>query len=55
MSDTGLAFSKSIGWYNGDRALRYAIVVDNGKVLYAEKDVPKSVAITDADAVLPKL
>jgi len=55
MSDSGLEFSKSIGWSNGDRALRYAIVVDHGKVVYAEKDVPKSVDASGAEGVLAKL
>ncbi|KAK0717147.1 Redoxin [Lasiosphaeria miniovina] len=56
MSDTGLAFSKSIGWTKGDRTLRYAIVVDHGKVVYADTDdVPKSIGKSGAEAVLSKL
>lgn len=39
MSDAGIAFSKSIGWTRGaDRTGRYAIVIDHGKVVYAEKE-----------------
>lgn len=56
MSDAGLEFSKTIGWVKGDRTLRYAIVVDHGKVIYADiDDVPKSVAKSGAEGVLAKL
>lgn len=37
MSDPGIAFSKSIGWTKGpERTGRYAMVIDHGKVVYAE-------------------
>ncbi|KAM7209693.1 Redoxin [Naviculisporaceae sp. PSN 640] len=56
MSDSGLEFSKIIGWIKGDRTLRYAIVVDHGKVVYADiDDVPKSIAKSGAEGVLAKL
>lgn len=56
MSDAGLEFSKSIGWTQGDRTLRYAIVVDHGKVTYAEVDsVRGSIENTGAEGVLAKL
>jgi len=56
MSDAGLAFSKSIGWINGDRTLRYVVVVDHGKVVYADvDDVRGSIAKTGAEGVLAKL
>jgi len=55
MSDDELKFSKSLGWAPGPRPLRYAIIVDHGKVIYAEKDVPKSVEASSAEAVLSKL
>jgi len=56
MSDTGLAFSKSLGWFNGERANRYAILVDHGKVVYAEREtVPKSIEKSGAEAILAKL
>lgn len=56
MSDTGPAFSKSIGWFNGDRTWRYAIVVDHGKVVYAEVDAIRgSIANSGAEGVLAKL
>ncbi|KAL2023584.1 hypothetical protein VTK56DRAFT_2192 [Thermocarpiscus australiensis] len=56
MSDTNTAFSKSIGWTIGERTGRYAIVVDHGKVVYAEADTVKgSIANSGAEAVLAKL
>jgi alkyl hydroperoxide reductase 1 len=41
MTDVGLEFSKKIGWAQGDRTMRYAIIVDHGKVTYAEIDDKK--------------
>ena len=39
MSDSGIKFSKSIGWTRGsDRTGRYAIVIDHGKIVYAENE-----------------
>ncbi|MCJ1369166.1 hypothetical protein MMC20_000375 [Loxospora ochrophaea] len=38
MSDADTKFSKSIGWTMGDRTARYALVIDHGKVTYAEKE-----------------
>jgi len=56
MSDAGTAFSKSIGWVNGDRTKRYAIVVDHGKVVYADVDeVRGSIEKSGAEGVLAKL
>jgi alkyl hydroperoxide reductase 1 len=58
MTDVGMAFCKSIGWANeaGDKALRFAIIIDHGKVLYAEKEVkPRTVEMSGAEAVLAKL
>ncbi|KAK1833182.1 Redoxin [Podospora conica] len=55
-SDVGLEFSKSIGWVNGDRTARYAVVVDHGKVVYADVDTERgSIAKSGAEAVLAKL
>ena len=49
-------FSKSIGWTMGERTARYAIAIDHGKVLYAEKEeVGKNMTVSAAQAVLPKL
>ncbi|KAM5460338.1 peroxiredoxin type-2 [Microsporum canis] len=39
LSDSGSKFSKSLGWtVHDDRTARYAIVIDHGKVTYAEKE-----------------
>ena len=38
LSDDEAKFSKSIGWTNGSRTARYAIVVDHGVVKYAGKE-----------------
>lgn len=38
-----------------DRTGRYAIVVDHGKVIYAEKEPAGGVTVSGADAILPKL
>lgn len=56
MSDAGLEFSKSIGWIQGDRTQRYAIIVDHGKVVYADADnVRGSIEKSGAEGVLSKL
>jgi alkyl hydroperoxide reductase 1 len=55
MSDDGNAFSKSIGWTMGDRTARYAIIIDNGKVVYSEKEPARGVTVSGASAVLSKL
>jgi peroxiredoxin len=54
-SDSELAFSKAIGWTQGDRTARYAIAVDHGKVVYAAKETERGVDVSGADAVLAKL
>lgn len=39
MSDTGMQFSKSIGWTRGqERTSRYAMIIDHGKIVYAENE-----------------
>ena len=57
MADDNLKFAKSIGWGtpDGSRSARYAIVIDHGKVTYAEQDIPKTLDKSSADAVLAKL
>ncbi|KAI0393033.1 Redoxin [Xylariaceae sp. FL0594] len=55
MSDNEAEFSKSIGWTLGPRTARYAIVVDHGKVVYAEKEPAREVTVSSVDAVLAKL
>ena len=54
MSDEGAEFSRSIGWAEGERAGRYAVVVDDGKVVFAEADTVGSIANSGAEAVLAK-
>ncbi|GAB1311675.1 hypothetical protein MFIFM68171_01885 [Madurella fahalii] len=56
MTDNNAEFSKSIGWENGGRTARYAIIVDHGKVVYAEADTVRgSIANSGAEGVLAKL
>jgi alkyl hydroperoxide reductase 1 len=55
MTDNEAEFSKSIGWTLGPRTARYAIVVDHGKVVYAEKEPGRDVGVSGVDAVLAKL
>jgi alkyl hydroperoxide reductase 1 len=55
LSDVGTAFSQKIGWTQGERTGRYAIVIDKGKVTYAEKEQQKGVSVSGVDAVLAKL
>ncbi|KOS18205.1 putative peroxiredoxin [Escovopsis weberi] len=54
-SDDGAKFSKSLGWTLGERCGRYAIVIDNGKVVYAENEPAGGVTVSGAEAVLAKL
>ncbi|OAA72212.1 Thioredoxin-like fold protein [Cordyceps fumosorosea ARSEF 2679] len=55
-SDEDCKFSKSIGWMAGPgRTGRYAIVVDHGKVTYAELEPAGGVTVSGADEILPKL
>lgn len=56
MTDEDLAFSSKLGWTAGGRTLRYAIIIDHGKVKYAEiDDVNGSIAKTGAEGVLAHL
>ncbi|ATY60500.1 peroxiredoxin-5, putative [Cordyceps militaris CM01] len=55
-SDEDCKFSKSIGWLAAPtRTGRYAIVVDHGKVTYAELEPAGGVTVSGADEVLAKL
>ena len=38
MTDADTKFSKGIGWTKGDRTGRYAMIIDHGKVTYAENE-----------------
>lgn len=55
MNDAGCAFSKQLGWVNGDRTARYALIIDNGKIIYAEKEPGRGVSVSGAEAVLSKI
>ncbi|KIV91270.1 hypothetical protein PV10_05828 [Exophiala mesophila] len=55
LSDPETKFSKSIGWTLGDRTARYALIIDNGKITYAEKEPGRDVTVSGAAAVLAKL
>ncbi|KAI9817563.1 MAG: hypothetical protein M1827_001175 [Pycnora praestabilis] len=55
-SDPETKFSKSIGWTLGERTARYAMIIDHGKITYAEKEPgPGDVTVSGAEAVLAKL
>ena len=49
MSDADAAFSKKIGWTKGDRTSRYAILIDHGKVIYAENEPGGDVTVRRED------
>jgi alkyl hydroperoxide reductase 1 len=62
ISDPDAKFSGSIGWSKdlsaagmGLRTARYAIVLDDLKVVYAEKEPAGDVTVSSADTVLAKL
>ena len=55
LSDPGTEFSKKLGWTMGERTARYALVIDNGKIVYAEKEPGREVTVSSAEAVLAKL
>ncbi|EDN06658.1 allergen Asp F3 [Histoplasma capsulatum] len=55
LSDPDAGFSKSIGWTMGERTARYALIIDHGKVIYAEKEPGRDVTVSSAEAVLYKL
>jgi alkyl hydroperoxide reductase 1 len=55
LSDTDSKFSKSIGWNLGERSARYAMIIDKGTVVYAEKEPARDVTVSGAAAVLAKL
>ncbi|RFU32631.1 hypothetical protein B7463_g3708, partial [Scytalidium lignicola] len=55
LSDGGAAFSKKLGWTNGERTGRYALIIDHGKIVYAEIEPGPGVSVSGAEAVLAKL
>jgi peroxiredoxin len=46
LSDPETKFSKSIGWNLGERTARYAMIIDHGKVVYAEKEPGREVTVS---------
>lgn len=46
MTDSEVSFSKKIGWTKGERTGRYAIIIDHGKVVYAEKEPGGDVTVS---------
>ncbi|KAK9545807.1 Peroxiredoxin Asp f3 [Aspergillus fumigatus] len=56
LSDPQARFSDSIGWATAGRTGRYAIIIDHGKVTYAQIETEKGVVkVSGADAVLAHL
>jgi peroxiredoxin len=55
LSDSDCKFSEQYGWAAGGRTARYAIVIDHGKITYAEKEPGREVTVSSAEAVLAKL
>jgi len=55
LSDPGTEFSKKLGWTLGERTARYALIIENGKIVYAEKEPGREVSVSSAEAVLAKL
>ncbi|KAL8828319.1 MAG: hypothetical protein Q9191_002659 [Dirinaria sp. TL-2023a] len=46
MCDIDLEFSKKIGWTKGERTSRYAMIIDHGKITYAENEPGSDVTVT---------
>lgn len=46
MTDVDAKFSKQIGWTKGERTGRYAMVIDHGKVVYAEVEPAGDVTVS---------
>ncbi|KAK2732343.1 Peroxiredoxin Asp f3 [Myotisia sp. PD_48] len=55
LSDVNAEFSSKIGWTAGERTARYALVIDHGKIVYAEKESGSGVTVSSAESVLAKL
>lgn len=55
LSDVDTEFSKKLGWLKGERTARYALVIDHGKITYAEKEPAREVTVSSAEAVLSAL
>jgi len=46
LSDIEANFSKSIGWTLGERTARYALIIDHGTVVYAEKEPGRDITVS---------
>ena len=56
LTDEGCKFSERYGWAEGGRTGRYAMIIDHGKIKYAEIEKDKSgVTVSGVDAVLKAL
>lgn len=55
LSDADLGFSSRFGWSGAGRTGRYAMIIDNGKIVYAAKEPAGDVTVSGVDAVLSKL
>ncbi|KAI0133719.1 Redoxin [Xylariales sp. AK1849] len=55
LSDPGAGFSKEIGWTKGERTARYALVVEDNKVVYAGKEPGREITVSSAGEVLKVL
>ena len=55
MSDVDAKFSKSIGWMKGnERTGRYAMVIDHGKIVYAENEPGGDVTVGAVEALISR-
>ena len=58
LSDDGSKFATSLGLSQGgegSRLLRFAMIVDKGRIVYCEKEPGREVTVSGAEAVLAKL
>lgn len=56
LTDEDCKFSARYGWAEGGRTDRYAMIIDHGKIVYAEKEKNKqAVTVSGVDAILEKL
>ncbi|KAL9637317.1 MAG: hypothetical protein Q9204_001921, partial [Flavoplaca sp. TL-2023a] len=51
MTDTDTRFSKDIGWTKGDRTGRYAMIIDHGKITYAQNEQGGDVTHKSLDVI----
>lgn len=55
LSDPDARFAQQLGWANNGRTGRWAMVIDHGKVVYADIEKEKGVKVSGVDAVLAHL